>query len=219
MRGHGGTGEYENEPIPGLPDRLPAGEELLWQGSPCWKALALRAFHLRSLALYFGLLLVWAVAAGLWEAQPLGELLGSAARLLLLGALAALLLGGIAWLQRRATVYTITNQRVVIRFGVALPMAVNLPFRAIESAHLKRFRDGTGDISLAVEGSGQLGYLLLWPYARPWHLGERAQPMLRALPEAASVAGLLGTALAASNGAGEVAPREKRTPSLEPAAA
>ena len=38
------------EPQRGLPELLPADEKLLWQGSPDWRAMAARAFHLRKLA-------------------------------------------------------------------------------------------------------------------------------------------------------------------------
>ena len=41
-----------------------------------------------------------------------------------------------------------------------------------------------------------LGYLLLWPHARPWRF-SRPQPMLRALPGVAQVAETLAAAVAA----------------------
>ena len=49
--------EHEFEAQYGLPERLPAGERLLWQGAPAWRELARRAFHLDKLALYFGVIL------------------------------------------------------------------------------------------------------------------------------------------------------------------
>ena len=36
--------EHEFEPVHGLPEKLPAGEKILWQGSPDWKTLANEAF-------------------------------------------------------------------------------------------------------------------------------------------------------------------------------
>ena len=51
--------EYETEPVPGLPERLPAGERMLWQGGPRWQTLARRAFHVRKVAAYFGFLMLW----------------------------------------------------------------------------------------------------------------------------------------------------------------
>ena len=35
--------EFDTEPVPGLPEQLPEGERLRWQGAPKWAALAVRA--------------------------------------------------------------------------------------------------------------------------------------------------------------------------------
>ena len=45
--------EHEFEAAPGLPEPLPAGERILWQGAPDWRALAVHVFHVRKLAAYF----------------------------------------------------------------------------------------------------------------------------------------------------------------------
>jgi hypothetical protein len=57
--------EHELEPQYGLPERLPAGEHILWQGSPDFRTVALRIFHLRKVALYWCCvpLLPWPMAA------------------------------------------------------------------------------------------------------------------------------------------------------------
>ena len=44
------SGEHEFEAVTGLPEPLPAGERVLWQGSPDWRALAREAFHLPAIA-------------------------------------------------------------------------------------------------------------------------------------------------------------------------
>jgi hypothetical protein len=111
-----------------------------------------------------------------------------------MAALAALIL--LAWLINRSTVYTITNRRVVMRFGVALPMTVNIPFAIVESAALKTRRDGTGDIPLTLTPAQRIAYLHLWPHVRPWQF-TRPQPMLRAVPDAARVGAILGDAMSA----------------------
>ncbi|MFC7690375.1 hypothetical protein ACFQY5_13045 [Paeniroseomonas aquatica] len=59
--------EHENEPIWGLPEQLPAGERILWQGRPDWRALTRRALHLPLLAGYFALLLATHAVAALLE--------------------------------------------------------------------------------------------------------------------------------------------------------
>jgi len=113
-------------------------------------------------------------------------------------ALAALaLVALLTWLTTRTTVYTITNRRVVMRIGIALPLTVNLPFRIVGSAGLKLHADGTGDIPLSLTGDGRMAYLHLWPHARPWRT-SRAEPMLRSVPDAARVAEILGRALASA---------------------
>jgi len=195
MSAPGLVGEYDGEPVKGLPEELPEGEELLWQGSPDWRSLARSAFHTRGVAVYFGILVAWRIVAALGEGRGALEALGASVWLVALGIAAVGLLTLLAWLNARAAVYTLTSRRVVLRFGVALEMAVNLPFERIESAAFRDHGDGTGDIPLRVGGAGQIGYAMLWPYARPWRLGSRVEPMLRAVPEAGKVAGMLTRAL------------------------
>jgi hypothetical protein len=204
------VGEYDTEPVRGLPELLPPGEEILWQGAPSWRRLARSAFHTRKVAVYFSLLLAWRLASSLLEGEGLLAAARLAGPLALLGLAAVALLAGMAWLNSRTTVYTITNERVVIRFGVALTLAVNLPFRSIRSAELRPYRDGSGDIPLAALGVDRLGFLMLWPHVRPWRFGRDVEPMLRAVPDAERVAATLARALAAS--AGPVpAPRQSVT--------
>jgi len=191
-------GEYEGEPVHGLPERLPAGEELLWQGSPSWRGLARRAFHVRKVMVYFGLLLGWSLISSLLEGNSIAGTARQATWILLPFSGATGILFLLAWLNGRATVYTITSRRIVIRFGVALQMALNLPFRTVQSVDLKSFADGTGDLSLRVSGAEQCGYMMLWPHARAWRFGSESQPTLRAIPDAEAIAGILMSALAAS---------------------
>lgn len=192
--------EHDYEPIRGLPARLPPGEELLWQGEPRWPALARRAFHTRKIAIYCGILLVWRVVADLSDGASVAEATMAGVWIMPLATLAIGIPALLARLFSRSTVYTITSRRVVIRFGVALPMTVNIPFRAIGSAGLKIHKDGTGDIPLALAGPDRIAYLHLWPNVRPWRFA-RAEPMLRAIPEPERVAEILAGAL--SNEAAE----------------
>lgn len=186
------------EPVRGLPERLPAGERLLWQGVPSGRPLARRALHLRTAALYFGALLVWGAVSAVSGGASAAEAARSS---LLPGGLALGVLGGtalLAWLTARTTVYTITSQRVAIRFGIALPVTVNVPFTAIAAAGLRAYEDGTGDIPLTLAVPLRLAWPVLWPHVRPWRVA-RPEPMLRAVPEAARVAQILGRALAAAS--------------------
>lgn len=189
--------EYEYEPVPGLPERLPPGEVLLWQGAPRWQSLALHAFHARKVALYFLALLLLLLGWKLTGEAPLIAALGGALWLAALAAVAVGLLVLLAWATGRATLFTITNRRVVMRFGVAFPMAINLPFIQITTAGLRVYPDGTGDLPLTMSGLVNTSYMILWPYARPWRWSP-PQPMLRAVPDAARVAEILAAALEAA---------------------
>jgi hypothetical protein len=44
----------------------------------------------------------------------------------------------------------------------------------VESADLRLFRDGSGDIPLLLVGETRVGYVTLWPHARPWRTRRRA---------------------------------------------
>lgn len=179
--------EHDIEPIRGLPGDLPQGEAILWQGAPDARVFARSALGARWIGGYFALLVAWAMVGG----TPLGALMTAGFGLLAVG-----LAYGFALLVARSTVYTITNRRVVLRIGVALSKCVNLPLTKLGSADLRTLGGGFGDIALVPQGAGMLGYLILWPHARPFRLAQ-PQPMLRALPDAAEVAGILAKAAAA----------------------
>lgn len=192
--------EHDDEPVYGLPEALPAGEHILWQGAPDWKALALRAMHVRVLAIYFGILTAWRAVTLVSDGGTFVTALQSALWLAGAAGLALGLLGLIAWFTARTAVYTITNRRIVLRIGVVLTVAFNLPYRMIKSAGLRAYRDGTGDIPLALADDVRISYLHLWPHARPWRIA-RPEPMLRAVPDVAAVADILARAVAAAEGA------------------
>ena len=188
--------DFAVETVPGLPAALPAGESLLWQGKPQWRSLAIRALHARKVAIYFLVLMLWSGGEALMLKQGWSAALFAAGGQLALGTLAAALLAGVAWLVARTTIYSITSERVVIRFGVALQFTINLPFSSVEAAQMALHSDGTGDIPLGLNRRQQVSFFLLWPHVRPWHFWK-VQPMLRGIGEPARVAALLGEALAA----------------------
>lgn len=179
--------EYDAEPIRGLPGLLPKGEQIIWQGAPEWRAFARSVFHVRILAGYFVLL----AAAGLAGGSVVGAVVT-----LVVGAMGIGLFALLAWLSARTTVYTLTNRRMVLRVGVAIPKCFNLPLPLVGAAELRPAGRGHGDIALTMLGEPRFGYLLLWPHARPWHY-KSPQPMLRAVPDAEAVAAKLMRACAA----------------------
>lgn len=188
--------EHDFEPIRGLPERLPADEEMLWQGTPRWTVLARRVFHVRTVAIYFAVLAVWRIVADWSTDFSATTALMGVLWILVLGSLAVGALAFLGWVMSRATVYTITNRRAVMRIGVALQMIMNLPFKQIRSADLKLYRDGTGDISLLLAETAHPSYIIFWPHVRPWHFSP-PQPMFRSIPDAEKVAAILADALKA----------------------
>lgn len=178
------------EPIPGLPEVPPEGEQILWQGRPDWWALARDAMMVRWVAAYFLMLAVWRGWAG-WVDVDIARGTGAFVILAGLGIVACALLILSAWVMARATMYTITNRRVAMRIGAALTVTLNLPYRWIGSADIQTCKDGTGTIALSLIGETRFSYLVIWPHARPWHM-THSQPALRCIPEAEKVAEILG---------------------------
>ena len=112
--------EHEFEAAPGLPEALPAGEHILWQGSPDWKRLAVDAFHVKRLTIYFAAMLLLQVVLSWDAAAALRTNLGA---LSISGSLAIIALGLLALtakLSANTTLYTITNKRIVMRIGIVL---------------------------------------------------------------------------------------------------
>ena len=197
-----------------LPEPLPEGDVLLWHGAPQWRSLARRAFHIRKIAVYFVLLLALRAVLGAFGLAPMS--LAGAGWLALFGVAAIAIAAAMAWLYCRTTTYLITNRRVVMRFGAALPITLNLPFGSVASAAVSVHHDGTADIPVQLGGSGRISYLHLWPHARPWRL-SRPEPMLRSVPEGARVARLLADAVRAF--AATAAGPEVLPPAIAPATA
>jgi Bacterial PH domain len=197
--------EHELEPQFGLPEVLPATEKMLWQGSPQWQRLARSVFHADKVAIYFGVLLVWRVASVVHDG---GGLVDAARSVMWLAPILALGLGLLlllAWLTARTTVYTLTDKRVVMRIGIVLTVAFNLPLKRIEAAQLRPLGHGQGDICLTLESETRIAWLQLWPHVRPWNV-RQPQPMLRSLPDAERVSDLLAQAWTQVNGASAPVP-------------
>lgn len=190
--------EYYNEPVRGLPGLLPEGEHIIWQSAPDWKQMALNALHIRMCLIYFAAIVMWAAING-----DASTVFGVGA----LGALAIGLFVAFAWGVERTTLYTLTNKRLVLRIGVALNKCINLPLAEIEEANLKMLGNGHGNIVLSLKGAPRLGYGMLWPHARSLRF-VRPQPMLRAIPDARSVAQML---FEATQKVQAVAPMQART--------
>ncbi len=191
--------EHEFEPEYGLPEPLPAGERVLWQGSPQWRVMARRSFHVRKLTLYFGAILALRATTVLSDGGTTVDALIAALWLLPAVLLALGMVSLMAWMSSRTTVYTITDRRIVMRVGIVLSLTFNLPFSRIAAAGLRRHADGSGDIPLSLVAGEKIAYVHLWPHARPWRL-TRPEPMLCSVPDAAKVSQLLAQAWAEATG-------------------
>ena len=167
----------------GLPGHLPPGERILWQGAPDATGLARAAFHTRAVSIYFAML----AGVGFVLASSRGTTPTGAIATALAGVVAVGLLRLIAWFAARGAVYTLTDRRIVLRIGMTLPMSINLPLGRIAAVALS----SDGDVALTLTETPPLGWLALWPHARPWRFA-RPEPMLRCLPDAADAAVRIG---------------------------
>lgn len=174
------THEHEFEAQLGLPEKLPQGETILWQGTPDWVSLAIEAFHLRALLIYFTLMLLFQI--NYLTEQP-GPLNLSAIALSLF--MVVMLLSSItlwAWMTAKASMYTLTNKRVVMRVGLVLSVTFNLPLKKILAANELHRKNNTSDISLSISEKDRIAWIHLWPHARPWRLNQ-PEPTLRCIKE------------------------------------
>ena len=200
--------EYESEPVPGLPGLLPKGETIIWQGAPDRLVLAHTAFHTRAVAGYFAVLTLIALGNALWQGIASAADLSGTGITLASGLVCLGLLHLIAWGSARTTIYTLTDRRIVLRFGMALPKCINLPLAMIGSVDLRLRKGGTGDLAIKLTGKQRLGYAALWPHARAWHYAN-PQPMLRVVPEIDRVSTLLARACLSIQTNGRVVPIEQ----------
>lgn len=191
--------DIDIEPVPGLPEALPKGEHVLWSGVPSWTAFAVDVFHIRAIAFYALALIAWRVVTSVYDGRTPVDTLVSAGILAGVFATGLIIIALLAYVSATTTRYTITNKRVVMRIGVALTMTVNLPFREIVSADRRPAPFGTGAIALTMKSQSRIGYLALWPHARPFRF-QNPQPMLRGIKDADRVATILAHALVASRG-------------------
>ena len=178
-------------------NRLAPGELVVWQGRPTLKGVARDIFHLRAAVIYMAALLALDGYQAWAKHIPTLKALNNSVPLFLGLALATTIFAALAYLTARTTHYTITNRRVILKYGMALPATLSLPYRQIVGASVEVDADHTGKIALLLHADNHMPYLKLYPFARAWKLA-RPEPMLRAVPRVALVAGLLTRALQAA---------------------
>ena len=181
-----------------LPADIPPGERILWHGRPEPVSLWRRGYRADWVGGWFLVMTAWNFISA---TSSDGPFLGFvwAIRTLGLGAGALAILAALAWLSARTTLYVITQRRLVIKTGIALPIFINLPFTQIASANLRLYADGSGDVPVSMTQEQRVPYLALWPSARPFRF-SKPEPSLRSIPQAREVAETLGRALAEAAG-------------------
>jgi len=184
--------DFAVEPIEGLPEVLPEGEVILWQGRPNWLRLTIESLNLWWIIGYFGLLATWRFLTVI-DYMPIGTAISVIVPFLFITAFVGFLLCIVGYVQAKATLYTITNRRVVMRIGAALTVTLNLPFTKIDKAAVAKKRGDFGNIAFETSGSTKFSYFVLWPHARSWFFGK-PQPTLRCIPEIEKVSLILGQA-------------------------
>ena len=184
--------DFAVEPIEGLPELLPEGEVILWQGRPNWLRLTIESLNLWWVIGYFGLLAAWRFLTVI-DYMPLGTAFSASIPFLFVAAFVGLLLCGVGYIQAKATLYTITNRRVVMRIGAALTLTLNLPFTKIDNAAVAKKRGGFGNIAFETSGDTKFSFFVLWPHARSWYFGK-PQPTLKCIPDIEKVSSILGQA-------------------------
>ena len=184
--------DFAFEPIRGLPERPPEGEVILWQGQPNWLRLSVDSLNVWWVLGYFIFLFVWRFIS-VSDLMPIYQAVLVSLPFLALGLIVTLLLMLVGFIQANATVYTITNKRVVMRIGAALTVTLNLPFTEIENAAIASSSKNFGSIVIDTKQNSKFSFLVLWPHARAWHF-KKPQPSLRCIPDAEKVAEILSNA-------------------------
>lgn len=178
-------------------NEMAPNETILWKGRPLFRAIARDVFHVRVVAAYFvGLVALDAFQA--WSKHlPLTKAIHDSVPLVLALGVAGLIVGALTWLTTSTTHFTITDRRVILRYGMAITATLSLPNSQIVTAEIAVNGDHSGDIPLTLKAGNHMPYLKLWPFARPWRLSH-PQPMLRGVPRVAVVGALLARSIAAS---------------------
>ncbi len=200
------TSKKEKKVVPGaaplndanLAESLPADEMLIWQGRPEATAIATRAMYLWYVVAYLLGLAVFRTGFLVMSDAPLSEWSALLAWQLLASLFIVGIILGLAAVYGKSTIYTLTNRRLILRTGAAVPIHVNFPLEQIAAADLTVFSDGTGDIALKLDNSDKLYWLLLWPNIRSWWV-RPLQPLLRGLRDFELAASALASAASAES--------------------
>jgi Bacterial PH domain len=178
----------------GLPDHLPEGERILWQGRPDWKRLAIDALHVRKVAVYFAGVIALQAAYRSAQGDSFDVAFANAPMLIACAVGACGILALIAYLSAKTTRYTLTNKRALMRIGITLPITVNVPYAKVDGVSFANTGDDCGTICFKPGGDVRLAYAMLWPHAKPWNF-SKPQPAFRDIADVDAVASRLASLL------------------------
>ena len=190
MSGH--NKDFDFEIMPGVPSGMPKDETVLWQGKPQAMALAREAYKINWIAAYMLAVVVWR-AGGAYADGGAALMVATGLPYLVLAMAGYGVVYLLAWAQARASIYTITSARVIMKVGAALPVTYTIPFVRIATARLDLKPSGTGTIAMEITDGVRLSFAVLWPHLRPG-FAKFTQPAFRCIPDASRVARLLADA-------------------------
>ncbi len=161
--------------------RLPAGERVLWSGSPDQRSLA-RYFLRERWVLGFA---ACSFALGAAEAmqhttETIPRLVGVTTLSLIMVVVAVVSIRLFAWRIARTSKYVITNRRVYFNIGIVLRADANIPYSSVEGVDLLRRSDGSADLMVSLTEAQEIPWLLLFPHMT-WRGSRRGRPTFRAL--------------------------------------
>ena len=182
--------EHEFEAALGLPEKLPRNEYVIWQGQPDWKQLAVDAFHVRKILVYFTVMVALQLVHLVDSDASVLDIVKQVGTSIFLAAVALGLLIWSAYLSSQATIYTLTNRRIVMRIGIVLSLTFNLPLKKIVSCDFMAFKNQTGNIAIGIASDSPIGWLNLWPHVRAWRINA-PQPTLRCVAQAERIGHLI----------------------------
>ena len=180
-----------------LPEDIPQGERILWHGRPRWTNLFRRAYRADFVAGYFAVLAGWNVFDAAIEGRARAGGVGGREdrrdrrRGACSTCFARLGVGAHRAIRRHLAPRGDEDRR---RFASLLQSAL---LAQIKAATLRVEGDGGGDVMLTLSPSHRIGYLHLWPFARPFRFAH-PEPTLRGLADARQVGEILGRALVAA---------------------
>ena len=161
--------------IDGIAEPLPKGETVLWSGRPeAWR-FARRQFRLGWVAAWFVALAAlrgfeaWQAGAGWWGVAV------RASSQVPLALLALGLLAGLGMVMARSSTYALTQRRLVMNIGVALPITFNIPLRYVDAVSLREHDGDLVDLVVTLGQGGKASVTALWPHVRRFS-DVRVQP-------------------------------------------